>query len=81
MNDETKWKYPSSPLIEETKFDKESFLCSERVVNKLVPMPIPRDSRDNMIDLCSKFGSDVNMVGTITSLEDMVDICQFFGRT
>jgi hypothetical protein len=71
LNDETKWKYPASPLVEETTFDKESFLCSERSMNKLVPMPIPRDSRDNMIDVCRRFGSDVNMDGTITSLENM----------
>ena len=71
ITNEAKWTYPSTPLIKETEFDSETFLCTKRKKYTVVPIPIRKDTRAAMEDVCQKFGSDVKLAGDLRSLEDM----------
>ena len=69
---QTKWKYPTNdPFIKESTYDLSSLLCTERRNERVVPMAIPLDTKTNVIDVCKKFGSDVNLAGTIRDIKDI----------
>ena len=66
-----KWTFPSGSLIKETDFDLADFFCIEHKKNRVVPIPIKKDKKPAMVDICQKFGSSVTLAGAVRSLEDM----------
>ena len=71
LNSNTNWIYPENDiLIEESEYGIS--LCTERNNENVVPLPIPLDTKENVVDICKKFGSDVNLGGTIRGVEDIV---------
>ena len=86
MNRNTKWIYPTSPFISEMTYKIDDILCNSRNTAKVVPMPILRDTKPAMVDVCKKFGTEVRLGGDIRSLEDikhyykMIHSNERFGR-
>ena len=72
LSNKTVFSYPpSSPLIKETIFDMNSFLCTKQSSVTLIPMPIPVDTKESMIKVCQKFGSTIYIAGEIKNLADI----------
>lgn len=75
LSNETKYSYPTtSPIIKETTFDMNMFLCTKERSVKMIPMPIPIDTKGPMIDVCRKFGSNIYLGGDIGQPEDLKKI-------
>ena len=81
INANTDWNVPSSTLVKEKTIDFDEMQCTARTVEKLVAMPIPKDTKQNMIDTCQKYGNNVYLGGTIRNLDDMEHIVKIINDT
>ena len=72
LNSQTKWLYPKNDtFITESEYDLASFLCNGKNKETLIPLAIPLDTKENVVDVCKKFGSNVALGGTIRGIEDL----------
>ena len=72
LNSKTKWIYQKNdPFIRESEFDVPALLCTEKNKENIIPLAMPLDTKENVVDTCKKFGSDVVLGGTLRGIEDM----------
>ena len=72
LNSKTEWIYQrNDTFIRESEYEVASLLCTERNKETLIPLPIPLDTKENVVDICKMFGNDVVLGGTIRGIEDI----------